>query len=155
MWTFPVLDPIHMVKAIEEDESERHKYAFPLQLNPLVYSALFRLFAPVPPKSPQAPAAPKSCLHINANVCQSLGVVFNSDFKVHCFESQREMYQPGLEQVAHNITEWNYSTSKDEEEEGEEVEEEGQEVEVVQEVKKVNNFFKVAFASVRDLKNFF
>jgi hypothetical protein len=73
--------------------------AYTLQFHSNLYKTLFDLFAP-PPKGEK-----KTCIHLNANICQSLVVYPTNRWILHLWEPQKKYYYPGLTHAAKLVVE--------------------------------------------------
>ena len=89
LWSFSVLPPSALVKLpLTEDGKENN--AYPMQLNPNVYSTLFSIFC----------EKDSTVLHIHANVCMSLVSARELEYKIFCWEANVEMSKAGIKHAA-------------------------------------------------------
>jgi hypothetical protein len=103
LWTFKNLPPSEHVKADSNPSDKKKKVlAFPTQSNPVIYTVLFTIFGP------SEDMEKKACIHLNANVCQSLAVYNDECWDIHLWETDASMYVPGIVHAAHEIAEWNW-----------------------------------------------
>jgi hypothetical protein len=84
-------------------KKRRRRNAFPMQLNPVIYTAIFSLFAS---------ESMKAAIHLNANVCQTLAVYDQEEWQLHCWETDEDLTQAGILHAAYMIADWNYNEQK-------------------------------------------
>ena len=79
---------------------QKKKYAFPGQLNPVIYTTLFSLFVG---------DEQKAAIHLNANVCQSLAVYDENEWQLHCWETDESLTIPGVLHAASELADWDWN----------------------------------------------
>jgi len=82
---FKILGDSALVKLNEEEEGGQ-KNAYPMQLNPDIYAALFATFC----------EEGSAVIHVQANVCSSLVPANEMGMKIHCFERVSKMIESGV-----------------------------------------------------------
>jgi len=107
LWTFANLTPSKFVPAMDQPDSQlkvKKKNAFPAQLNPAIYTAIFALFVSQEEK--------KAAIHLNTNVCQSLAVFDSGDWTLHCWGPDETLATPEILHTAFNISNWTWNNNK-------------------------------------------
>jgi hypothetical protein len=102
LWTVPSVPLDDLV--LSDQQTKKKKYAFPMQLHPNIYTALFTLF--------YDKGSIKHAIHINANICQSLAIYDEGFWKLHVWETSSDYYKPGLLAAAASTAAWNYDIRK-------------------------------------------
>ena len=89
LWSFNVLSKSALVKLPPTEDGKEHS-AYPMQLNPDIYSTLLSIFCD----------KESTVLHIHANVCMSLVSARELECKILCWEVNAEMSEAGIKHAA-------------------------------------------------------
>jgi hypothetical protein len=90
-WLFPIVPSSSLIKLPPVNDKEHS--AYPLQLNPNIYKALFSVFC----------KKDAGVLHIYANVCTSFLAAEELECKLACWESNLPMCTAGIKYVASTL----------------------------------------------------